>query len=430
MTDGWRRELWRLAGVLGAALALGLLYDRPFILLFAGCVIYLLVTLHNLYRVEQWIHAGRDRPSPDSGGVVGDIVQQVHRLQRRNRERERRLGDILKQFHDSTQALPNATVVLNRSLEIQWLNEAASRLLGLSAKRDLGLRVDNILRGPVFRDYVAAGNFDKAIEIASPIREGHALSVRLVPFGDGQLLLIAQDITERRQLEEMRRDFVANASHELRTPLTVISGYLERMVEADGERPLKEWARPLASMLRQGRRMRKIIEDLLLLARLEDDTVAESRESVAVAELIRDIVDEMAVIAEQKHQSIRVDADDGLCIAGNRDELRVAFSNLVQNAVRYTDEGGHVEVRWRRQDGVARFEVRDDGPGIAPHHVPRLTERFYRVDVGRSRATGGTGLGLAIVKHALERHGSTVQVESEVGRGSRFWCDFDADRLV
>jgi len=269
------------------------------------------------------------------------------------------------------------------------------------------------------------------VEIPSPVDDKVHLSVQVIIYGDNQRLLIARDVTRLRRLEAMRRDFVANVSHELRTPVTVLVGYLETL-EEDAE-CARRWARPLALMREQATRMRRIVDDLLMLSRLETEDAGHhprARQPVDVPALLGRIVEEARALSGPRGHRIGLEAERGLGLAGSEGELASAFTNLLANAVQYTPEGGEIRVRWWSDAAGAHLAVSDTGIGIAPEHIPRLTERFYRVDVARSRATGGTGLGLAIVKHVLQRHDARLHIESEPGRGSTFRCDFPPERLV
>jgi two-component system phosphate regulon sensor histidine kinase PhoR len=287
--------------------------------------------------------------------------------------------------------------------------------------------VTSLLRAPAFDAYMRSGEFGRPVEVASPTQLGHTLSVRIVAYGKGQFLMLVRDITRMQRLQNMRRDFVANASHELRSPLTVIGGYLEHLAEDEAVPEI--WDGPLEEMQVQCTRMTTLVNDLLELSRLETDAPGDPDEQpVPVPDLVRRIVADAASQASGE-RTLEVDLDETLGLAGIENELYSAFSNLVFNAVRYTDRGGRIRVRWSREpDGTACFCVTDDGIGIDAKHLPFITQRFYRVDPSRSRSQGGTGLGLAIVKHVLQRHESRLTVESEPGEGSRFCCVFPARR--
>ncbi|MFO7763681.1 MAG: phosphate regulon sensor histidine kinase PhoR [Wenzhouxiangellaceae bacterium] len=381
-----------------------------------------------MHRLESWLRNGRRTQPPQSWGVWGEVFEHYYRMQRRYAKRKKRLARVIREFRESTGAMPDGTIVLDADRRISWFNSAAVRLLGLAGNRDIGQPVTSLVRAPAFERFMRDGDFSRPVEIDSPMDLGGRLSIRVVPYGRGQYLMLIRDVTRLQRLENMRRDFVANASHELRSPLTVLGGYLESMRE-DEEIP-EIWASPMDEMQDQCRRMTTLVNDLLELSRLETDAPGEPDEQpVDVAEVVRRVRNE-ALAQCGGERTIEADLDESLGLAGLENELYSAFSNLVFNAVRYTDSGGRIRIRWRREaDGSARFCVADDGIGIDAKHLPFITQRFYRVDPSRSRSQGGTGLGLAIVKHVLQRHDSRLRIHSEAGEGSEFCCVFPASRL-
>lgn len=429
MIDVWRREIWKAIGLLVAALLLGAGIGHMALFLLGATVIYLATHLYNLHRLEHWLRIRRRYRPPDAGGVWGDVFHELYRLQQRNRRRKRRLAQFLDRFEQVFGALPDATVVLGPDHTIQWANGAAARLLNLRWPQDSGRRIQNLVRIPLFLEYMERGEYTEPLEIPSPADGDVRLSLRLIPYGRNQLLLVARDMTRIHCLEQVRRDFVANVSHELRTPLTVMRGYLETIEGAGDEMP-ESWREPVAVMGQQVTRMQRIVEDLLLLARLEAEPVNVGVRVVKVAPMLAQLREEARVLSGTHAHRIELEADGELCLRGEEHVLRGAFANVLFNAVQYTPEGGTIRMRWYADAEGAHFEVEDNGIGVPPTHIPRLTERFYRVDKGRSRATGGTGLGLAIVKHALHRHDGRLRVRSEVGVGSTFSCDFPAARVV
>jgi two-component system phosphate regulon sensor histidine kinase PhoR len=336
---------------------------------------------------------------------------------------------MLKRFRESTAAMPDGTVVLDPNRAIEWWNPAAQRLLSLNYPGDVGRRIGNLVRHPAFQAYLEKGNFKRAVEIPAPGNDAVTLALRMVPYGKNRTLLTVRDITRLRYLERVRQDFVANVSHELRTPLTVISGYLESMAEDADELPPR-WRRTLEAMRAQAERMGRIVTDLLTLSRLEADHRMSNPEPVDMGAVVDRVCAEARALSGEQVHRIDCQADRGLWLLGDEGELHSLVSNLVFNAVRYTPAGGSIVITWAADAEGARLAVRDTGIGIAQQHIPRLTERFYRVDVGRSRDQGGTGLGLAIVKHILARHRGRLEIESEPGKGSLFCCRFPADRLV
>jgi len=381
-----------------------------------------------MHRLESWLRHGRKRQPPQSWGVWGEVFDHYYRLQRRYSRRKKRLARVIREFRESTAAMPDGTVVLDSELRISWFNDAAVHLLGLAGNRDIGQPIVSLLRVPAFERYVRAGDFRRPVEVDSPVDLGGRLSIRVVPYGQGQYLMLVRDVTRLKRLENMRRDFVANASHELRSPLTVLGGYLENMT--DDESIPAIWAQPLAEMQSQCRRMTTLVDDLLELSRLETDAPADVDERPVDVSALVERVRAEALTQAGGERFIAVEVDPELGLAGIESELYSAISNLVFNAVRYTDAGGRIEIEWRRAPNAsAKFCVRDDGIGIDSKHLPFITQRFYRVDPSRSRSRGGTGLGLAIVKHVLQRHGARLEIESEPGRGSEFCCVFPPDRL-
>lgn len=409
------------------ALPLGLATGHLAAALLIATLIYLVYHLYQLRNLERWLQS-KASGTPDVQGVWGDIYYQLYRLQRRNRKRKKKLAAMLSRFRESTAAMPDATVVLNQDGLIEWWNEAAGKVFGLKQSQDIGQPITNLVRHPDLLRYLEAGNFSEALTIPSPVDDRATVSLRIVPYGNNQRLLVARDITRLQLLEQMRRDFIANVSHELRTPLTVISGYLETIRDSE-DACTREWGDSLDAMQQQASRMQQIVTDLLLLSRLETEGEQSDSHPIDVPALLNMLREDAEVLSKGSH-SIELDADPGLWLLGSRGELRSAFSNLIYNAVRYTPAGGAVAIRWYADDQGAHFSVQDTGIGIAAQHIPRLTERFYRVDVGRSREAGGTGLGLAIVKHVLMRHDARLSVESTPGKGSTFGCHFKSEEIV
>jgi two-component system phosphate regulon sensor histidine kinase PhoR len=327
------------------------------------------------------------------------------------------------------QTLPDGVVILAEDLTIEWLNTNAEAHMGLSAQRDTGYPITNLFRDAAFVDYLEARQFGSALELRPLRSAGRVLSLQLVPFGENQAMLLTRDVSQREKLETMRRDFVANVSHELKTPLTVVSGFIETLADGIGDIPTEDAKHYLDLAAEQSGRMQRLIEDLLILSTMETGSPPPHEEEVMVAALLADVRGEINTLSGGKHD-IEVQSHGPTFLRGSAKELRSVFGNLAGNAVRYTPEGGHIQLHWKAlPDGGAEFSVSDDGPGIAAEHIPRLTERFYRVDRGRSRDTGGTGLGLAIVKHALERHQAELNIVSEPGYGSTFSARFPAHRV-
>lgn len=428
MNAQWSGELWRIGLTLLAALIVGLLIGHALALICIALGAFLFLHLRELYRLDHWLrHAKRYNP-PDVDGVWGEVYYLFYRAQQRQRKRKKLLVSYLSRFQQMTKAMPDATVVLSNGSEIEWFNEAAQQLLGLRQPQDLSQRIDNLIRIPQFIEFLRNQRYSEPLEIPSPHSDGCILSIVVVPYGKDRRLLVARDVSQIHRLEDTRRDFVANVSHELRTPLTVINGYLETMEDLPDKDPLKrQWGHPVKVMYEQSQRMTSIVEDLLLLSRLETSRREVYRESVDIPSMIRIVAEEGRVLSGTKGHNIVAELDEALWYRGNQGQLFSVFSNLVFNAVRYTPDGGNITLRWYVEGHMACFEVADSGVGIAPQHIPRLTERFYRVDVGRSRDTGGTGLGLAIVKHILEHHEGRLTIDSELGKGSVFRCCLPAN---
>ncbi|MFP4648079.1 MAG: phosphate regulon sensor histidine kinase PhoR [Halorhodospira sp.] len=381
-------------------------------------------SLWHLQRLERWLRLGRDLDPPLSVGVWGDVFYMLQRRQRQQRERRHRLWRVIREYRESAKAMPDATVVLYANHRVLWWNNAARRLLGLSWPEDEGQRICNLIRSPAFRTFLEQGaQTADPITFPSPIDPRTKLEMRLVPYGREQRLLIARDVTRTEKLETMRRDFVANVSHELKTPLTVIYGVAEEMEEELAEhRP--DWAGAIGSLRSQAHRMYRLVQDLLMLSRLETGEVTAEREPIQMSALLDELCAEARALSGERGHRIELEVQTGVRVIGAESELRSAISNLLSNAVRYTPEGGGIRVTWEVREGGAYCRVADDGLGIPREHLPRLTERFYRVDKARSNATGGTGLGLAIVKHVISRHGGRLEIDSEPGQGSTFTLVF------
>jgi two-component system phosphate regulon sensor histidine kinase PhoR len=416
----------RLLAVASLGLLLGWPLGSPWAGLSLACGAYLCWQLVTLSRVEWWVrHRGFAEP-PDIGGPWGEVITQIVRLHRRKRYHKQRFMQLFRQIQRSTAALPDGVVILNDLREIVWFNRMAGQLLFLRRPTDLGLRIDNLVRQPEFLRYLNSGQFTNPVVLRGGKGDHLYLSVQVVPYGEGQLLMLVRDVSRQMRLEAMRKDFVANASHELRSPLTVISGYLETL----SQDPVMdaEVQAPIGEMRRQAERMTTIITELLELSRLEaaqEDIDTTPVDVTALMAMLR-----KDVLARPEHPAeVRLRIESDAMLTGNESEIHSAFSNLVDNAAKYTPDSGSIEIGWRVDPEGAYFSVTDTGIGIHADHIPRLTERFYRVDAGRGRDTGGSGLGLAIVKHVLQRHGATLEIASVQGRGSTFTCHFPLERL-
>ena len=419
--------LARIALTLLLGVAAGWLLGYATLGVVAALTVVLGWQLVNLYSLDLWLRDRSRRDPPDASGLWGDIVSRVVRLHRRKRFHKQRLLDVFRELRHSTAAMPDGVVILNTSWEILWFNRMAGKLLALRRKVDLGLRIMNLVRDPALAKYLDSAEYREPLVIARGEEPRVHLSFQVVPYSGTQRLMLVRDVSHQVALESMRQDFVANASHELRSPLTVMTGYLETLLQDDQlEASLRG---PLGEMQRQTQRMNRIVNDLLDLSRLEaspDEAGGDAVDMVAMCALLR-----KDVLARPQHPAITVELSTEARLRGVEPELLSAFSNLVDNAVKYTPASGTIRICWRIDaDGSGRFEVHDTGPGIAAEHLPRLTERFYRVDSGRSRAAGGAGLGLAIVKHVLQHHGAVLEVTSEPGVGSTFACVFAPRRVL
>ncbi|MEC9339958.1 MAG: phosphate regulon sensor histidine kinase PhoR [Pseudomonadota bacterium] len=424
MPRSWLTEIFLLLGALLSALLLSALYRALGLVPIALFVAWHGYNLQRLCRVL----ADSDADVPQGIGLWGDALELIYRNRRQMERRLQKLKRRVRRFEESSAALPEGAVALNGSGEIEWLNGAAAELLGLEISRDIGQRITNVVRSPAFISYFEAPERPRGVEFGSPDDDRRVLYCQMVTYRKNRSILVIRDVSEMRRLAEMRRDFIANASHELRTPLTVIKGFLENMDMARGQFP-ETWHRPLESMRQQADRMLTIITDMLSLARLESRGDAVRAAPVDVVVLLREAVESAQGLGGNRCD-VELTADEAWLL-GDEQTLRSIVTNLVQNAVVHNPVGVSVRVAWRRRpDGAADLVVRDNGQGIAPEHLDRLTERFYRVDAGRSRAAGGTGLGLAIVKHALSRYGSHLEVKSEIGHGSTFSCRFPAEHVI
>ena len=391
-----------------------------------GLAILLLIHLRYAILLAAWLEQPRLEDVPDGWGVWADVFARLYRTHRATAQNEHRLLENEERFRRTISALPEGIVLIDATLQIDWCNPVAEQHLGVSLRADHGLRITNLVRDPEFVGYVTSAHFDSPLIFQPIARPGLALEVRVVEFEPARSILITRDITQRERVDAVRRDFIANVSHELRTPLTVVNGFLETLIDAQSENGTTQ--HHLQLMHEQAQRMHRLVEDLLTLSRLESRETPVTDEVVDVRQLVREVADEARALSLGRHQ-IDVDLTPGF-VRGSREELRSAFGNIVSNAVRYTPDGGIISLAWREDASGGRFEVSDTGLGVASDHIPRLTERFYRVDKSRSRETGGTGLGLAIVKHVLLRHGGHLDVQSEIGRGSTFSAVLPAERLL
>ncbi|HVJ73129.1 MAG TPA: phosphate regulon sensor histidine kinase PhoR [Casimicrobiaceae bacterium] len=388
-----------------------------------------LVAFHlwNQHLVRRWASGSLDAPVPEGTGSWREVFTAIHKRVRMRAAYQRDLRLMIDRFRRAAEAIPDGVIVLDEDNAIEWANPRACEQLGLDAAKDRGKPIVNLVRQPEFLAYVAAGDYAESVTVAVIGARRRALSLQLVPFGTRESLLLSHDVTQLEAVARMRRDFIANVSHELKTPLTVIAGFVETM--QDLELDLRQRTRYLALMHEQARNMQRLVGDLLTLSSLEGEHRPASEERFAILPLLLEVSSDAKALSGTRHV-VELDVRDAAGVTGNRDELASAFGNLVSNAVRYTPDGGRIGLAWRIEpSGEGVFSVTDSGIGIAKEHLPRLTERFYRVDRSRSRATGGTGLGLAIVKHVLIRHQAELDIASEPGEGSTFSVVLPARRV-
>ena len=430
MRTHWVGSVFKvLFWLLLASVLVGLVTGQLAWALVVGLSIYLGWHLHQMIRFLQWLGTRRNEAPPDAHGMWGEIFDRIYQMQRRDSRMRAKQQLVIDRIQASTAALSDAVVMIDAKGRLEWWNHAAERLLGLRSPDDSGQHVTNLLRDPKFVEYFEANQFREPLDIASHLNLSARLQYTITHCGQGERLMVVRDTTRLHNLEQMRKDFVANVSHELRTPLTVVVGYLETLQDSD-ELINPRWKRALQQMQQQSQRMQNLLNDLLMLSRLENDDRNVEQHSVDISQMLKTIAqDARALSAERRHQ-ISLEADPGISLRGAPEELRSAFSNLVFNAVKYTPDEGEIHIRCWQDDNGAHVSVRDNGTGIAAQHISRLTERFYRVDSSRSTHTGGTGLGLAIVKHVLLRHNGRLEINSVVGEGSVFTCHFHPGRLA
>ncbi|MGZ5035177.1 MAG: phosphate regulon sensor histidine kinase PhoR [Usitatibacter sp.] len=409
------------------AVAVGILFGAQWALIALSASLAALVVHHlrNLHAIARWLEHGEAPDPPRTHGVWDRFHALLHRSRREAAKREADLAESVARWRAAARALPDGVVILDGD-RIAWCNDTARHHLEIDPVRDAGTPLTHLVRIPEFLAYLEGGDYSHPITVQPPHPAERVLSMQVVPYGEDQRLVLSRDVTQFKQVERMRREFVANVSHELRTPLTVISGFLEAVGE---EKDPAAARRYIDLMSEQAKRMQRLVEDLLTLSSLESSPPPPLEERIEMRPLLERLGAEARALSGGRHR-IAIDADPGIDLLGSDKEITSAFGNLVSNAIRYTPEGGEVRLEWHATPDGAAFDVVDTGIGIDAEHIPRLTERFYRVDRGRSRETGGTGLGLAIVKHALSRHGATLQVTSTPGEGSRFSARFSGPRIA
>jgi len=407
---------------------MGILSDQLILMLLLGIGGFFFWHFIQLLKLYYRLKERRSLPVSSSDTLWAYMYEHIRALQIKSQKRKRRLNRYFSRFREAATALPDATVILGRHGNIRWCNPASSMLLGLDWPGVAGENLAHLLQHPLLTDFLSHGDHSHPLEFSSPVDKTKVLSLLITPFGRkrSQQLVVVRDITRLYHLDHARRDFIANVSHELRTPLTVISGFLETMEDTHTEKG----AEFIPLMRQQAKRMDDTITDLLVLSRLEMDDKEPATEPIDVAALLANITDAAKALSGKSEHQIGLNADSTLMLRGDKKELQSAFSNLIFNAVRHTPGKAHIQINWGSEDNEAKFSVTDTGEGIPARHIPRLTERFYRIDAARSRDSGGTGLGLAIVKHILQRHDSKLDISSQEGRGSCFSCRFPQSRVV
>jgi len=422
----YRTFFVRLILILVASAVLGYLFGHSLLVTLITSLLLLFWHYRHLLKLTNWLQSKAISP-PYSSGIWGRIYDGLYHQIQLNRKKHKQLNEKIRRFRDGAEALPDAALMLSHELTIEWGNKKANRLLGVRWPDDLGQRIDNLLRAPEFADYLALEIFDAPCLIASPVDAQIQLEIRLMAYGSENILLLARDISNIYRLEEMRRDFVANVSHELKTPLTVVRGYVE-MIQASNQNFEPHWQKAFSTIEGQVSRMDRLVEQLLNLSKVEN-SVDEEKQSVNMPQLVRALVEDADWLNQSKHHDIRLNINSNVGVFGVETELKSACANLLSNAIAYTPAGGVIEVNWKKAGNKAIFSVKDNGDGIKPEHVNRLTERFYRIDRSRSRDTGGSGLGLAIVKHVLHHHQAELAITSHLGRGSEFVIYFDENSI-
>ena len=430
MPEFWPREMLKL--LLFALLALIIWAAEGVVpaLVFAALMLLIgnLYHLKNLSRLTRWLTRSDSTMVPDVTGSWEDLSAALYRMVKGTNKRREQLNQALDRFQQAAIAMPDGFVILDQRDNIEWCNPAAERHFGLALSKDRGTDISYLVRQPAFTDYLGLQDSSEPLVLHTARSPQLAIAIQSVPYGDNQKLIISRDITQWEKAESARRDFVANVSHELRTPITVVSGFLETLADMEKIDP-SMLRRSIELMRGESTRMHRLVEDLLTLSQLENGPPLVEDETIAMAALVNDLKREAEQLSNGKHQ-ISASIDSAAGLRGSLHEIHSALGNLVTNAVRYTPAGGTVHLNWSSDGSSATFAVQDTGMGIPAHHIPRLTERFYRVDRSRSRESGGTGLGLAIVKHILNRHQAQLDISSEPGQGSRFAAVFPAQRIV
>jgi two-component system, OmpR family, phosphate regulon sensor histidine kinase PhoR len=420
----FRQLVARLVLIFALSAIVGLLIGQVIWVLFITSLSLLAYQYYFRIKLAQWLWNSKAISLPHADGSWGRIFDGLDRKIKTSRTKQKSLTKHIRRYRDGAEALPDAGIVLGRDLTIQWSNKKAGRLLGIRWPGDSGQRIDNLLREPHFVEFVHKANFDEPCVLESPINSDIRLEMRFMDYGKDQILLLARDISRIHRIEEMRRDFVANVSHELKTPLTVVRGYVE-MIQTTEHALDPHWQQAFGVIETQVTRMDRLVEQLLILSRVEVSTDEENRNLLNMPELVKQLIVDAQWLNQDKQHQINLHIDTELNILGIETEIKSACANLISNAIAYTPANGQLDVYWKQNGNKAIFSVKDNGPGIRPEDINRLTERFYRVDKSRSRNTGGSGLGLAIVKHVLHHHNAELSISSQWQQGSEFSIIFE-----
>jgi len=424
-----RTIIIRTLAILTTSAFVGYIVGFPLFTLLMTSLFLLFWHYQHLVKLVNWLWQSKSISPPQADGIWGRVYDGLHRQIQQQRQKQKQLNEKIRRFRDGAEALPDGALVLSQELTIQWGNKKAQRLLGVRWPDDSGQRIDNLLRAPEFAEYLAGDVFESPCVLASPVNGDLQLEIRLMAYGDDHLLLLARDISKIHRLEEMRRDFVANVSHELKTPLTVVRGYVE-MIQSTDDAFESHWQKAFDTIEEQVSRMDRLVEQLLHLSKVEVKINDDVKQKIDMPKLILTLVDDVTWLNQDKQHKINVHVEQGIGILGIETELKSACANLLSNAIAYTPAEGVIDVCWQRDGNKIKFSVKDNGDGIKPEHLNRLTERFYRIDKSRSRDTGGSGLGLAIVKHVLAHHQAELVINSTWGQGSEFTILFDQSVLV
>ena len=430
MQDFWFRLSLPIVFSALFALLLWGVFSASYALLFMLLALLTVMARHawQLYKLGIWLNDARLETMPEAGGIWDDVFSHLYKMVKQHNQTKQKLATELQHMEQATAALPEGVAILNDANRIEWFNPIAQQHFDLDAEQDVMQDITYLVRQPEFIEYLHESDFSKPLMMRPARHDDMVLSIKLIPYGGDKRLLISRDITQFERIEGMRRDFVANVSHELRTPLTVVNGFVENLQDMT-DLSRDDAQRALRLMAEQTRRMENLVADLLVLSRLENDQNPLREEMVDIGVLLNEIYQGGMLLSGGKHV-LHLEVEGSTRMSGNREELRSAFDNLLGNAIRYTPEGGSITLRWFERGGQPVFSVQDSGIGIPAIHIPRLTERFYRVDRSRSRETGGTGLGLAIVKHIAMRHQARLEISSEEGKGSTFSLVFPVRRQM